>query len=133
MQDKTNYKEICDLLASISELTNRTDERIKILIEDNIEHKEKMEKLADKLEENSAKLFFLEKKVANGMSHEIIEMKSDIKESQIKLSTLEVHTDLHQGKWRSVGDLIFQITITIIGAILTVISGIILWKLGVKP
>lgn len=127
------YQQIADSIKLVFDLTSRVDERVKFLIQQHNADYEKMEKLADKVEENSVKLFFLEKKIANGMTSDLNEMQEDIQDMKIKISNLEIHTDLNQGKWRNISGFFFQVAITIIGAALTIITGILLWKLGINP
>lgn len=127
------YQQVSESIKLVFDLTSRVDERVKFLVQQQNSNSDRIEKLADRIEENSAKLFFLEKKIANGMTSDMNDMKDDIQDMRIKISGLEIHTDLHQGKWKNVSGFFFQVAITIIGAALTIITGILLWKLGINP
>jgi hypothetical protein len=124
------YQEVIETLKRVGDLTSRIDERVKILIENDEDAREKIEKLFDNQTNMLTRLIVLENK--NGMKL-MDELKVDVRQINVNIDNVEnrlllVERDInHYGnKWKSIFDFIFKVAITVIG-------GIILWKLGIHP
>lgn len=126
----TQLRELTESLKSVFDLTSRIDERLKSLIESNSESKERIEKLVDNQTTMLNRLTVLENK---NYSSEITLLKNniDVLEAQVdsivnRVSSIENSIESHTTKWTMILDFAFKIAVV-------VISGIILWKMGIKP
>jgi chromosome segregation ATPase len=124
------YKEVNDSLKDVFDITSRIDERIKVLVENHNEAKEKIEKLCDQQIIMLNRLTILENKNGTKAMHDL---KNDFDALEIKVTDiserlLHVEKDMAQttGRWASIIDFVFKVGVMVIGAI-------ILWKLGIKP
>jgi len=123
------YKEMLGSLKLVLDLTSRIDERVKILIENDSDAKERIDKLFENQSGIISRLTILENK--NGIQ-QLNEMKQDIKQIDIKINelddrtiALEKYSNSFNNKWRVI--LEFGLAIAVI-----VISGVILWRLGIS-
>lgn len=125
MMDNKFYQEVSEALKSVSDITSRIDERMKILIENNNESRERIEKLMESQNTMFTRVGILETK--NGS-----ELKSDFKNLEQKVNFLSTKIDImekdfnhHSNNWKSIADFVFKV-----GVIL--VSGFLLWKFGLK-
>jgi hypothetical protein len=132
--DDNAYKELSHSLKSVSDITTRIDERVKVLVEDNNVFKVRFERVAEIQSALVSRLSIIES------SHDISNIKTDIIALQEKIEylsdkSIRIEQDIsmmeknigHQdNRWANVIDFIYKLSTVIIG-------GIILWKLGIKP
>ncbi len=128
--DQNYYKEVSDSLKLVFDLTIRIDERMKSLIANNEEAKEKIDKLFENQTALLGKVIILENKNASQFVEEL-KKEIDVIEGRVdhladRLVDIEKDMQMHAGKWTSFFDFIFKIAVMVVG-------GIILWKLGLKP
>jgi predicted nuclease with TOPRIM domain len=124
------YKEVNDSLKLVFDITSRIDERMKVLIENNNESKDKIEKLFDQHVIMLNRLSVLENKNNNQL---ITDLKNEVniidgKVEHLSERLIHVEKEMSQtsSKWAGVVDFIFKVGVVVIGSI-------ILWKLGLKP
>jgi len=132
--DEIAYKELSNSLKSVSDVTARIDERVKVLVEDNNIFKARFEKVSENQITLVARLSILE-----GNS-DVDSIKSDIIALQEKVEylsgkSIKIEQDINMmeksigqqdNKWANVIDFLYKVATVVIGAI-------ILWKLGIKP
>jgi len=131
--DEISYKELTQSLKSVSDVTTRIDERIKILVEDNNLFKSRFEKVAETQSALVSRLSIIES------NHDISNIKNDIVSLQEKIEflsgkSIKIEQDIHmmekslgqhEYRWTNVVDFLYKLTTVVIGSI-------ILWKLGIK-
>jgi len=124
------YREVNDSLKNVFSITSRIDERMKVLVENHNESKEKIEKLCDNQVAILNRLTILEN--SNG-TRAVYDLKEEFGKLERKVDDvaerlLHVEKDMTQttNKWAAVVDFVFKVGVVVIGAI-------ILWKLGIKP
>jgi hypothetical protein len=124
------YKEVNDSLKLVFDITSRIDERMKVLIENNSDSKEKIEKLYDQHIILLSRIVVVENKNSSQL---IVDLKNEVNiiESRVEhLSERLIHVEKEMtqttNKWMAVVDFVFKVGVVVIGSI-------ILWKLGIKP
>lgn len=132
--DDFSYKELSNSLKSVSDVTTRIDERVKVLVEDNNVFKVRFERVAEIQSALVVRLGIIES------SHDVSNLKKDIIALQEKIEylsgkSIKIEQDISQmeksigqqdNKWANVVDFLYKVATVVIGAI-------ILWKLGIKP
>ncbi len=128
--EKNFCKDVNDSLKLVFDITSRIDERMKILIENNNDSKDKIDKLYDHQSSLINRIIILENK---NHAQSITDIKTDLKILDEKVTHLtdrcvHVEREVNQtkNKWASIVDFVFKIGVVVIGSI-------ILWKLGIKP
>jgi len=128
--EESFYKEVNDSLKLVFDITSRIDERMKILIENNIESKSKIEKLYEQQMTLLNRVVVVENK---NSSQFISNLENDINIIEGKIEHLSemlinVKNEINQNnnKWATIIDFIFKVGVVVTGSI-------ILWKLGLKP
>lgn len=124
------YKEMNDSLKLVFDITSRIDERMKVLIENNSEAKDKIEKLYDQQVSLLGRITVVENRnsaqLITELNKEVDIIDSKVEHLSERLIHVEKELSQNTNKWATLIDFVFKIGITIIGAI-------ILWKLGIKP
>jgi len=124
------YKEVNDSLKLVFDITSRIDERMKVLIENNNDSKEKIEKLYDQHIVMLNRIVIVENKnngqLLNDLKAEVNIIESRVEHLSERLIHVEKELTQTTHKWTTVVDFIFKVGVVVIGSI-------ILWKLGIKP
>jgi hypothetical protein len=122
--------ELNESLKLVFDITSRIDERMKILIENNNDSKERIEKLFDQQIILLNRITILENKNSAQM---VTELKNELTILENKVDHLSdrcihVEKEVNQqgNKWTTLLDFTFKIGVMLIGSI-------ILWKIGLKP
>jgi len=128
--EKNLYVELNESLKMVFDITSRIDERTKILIENNNEAKEKIEKLHEQQTELLNRITVLENRnnmqLINDLNNEVNIIDSKVEHLSERCLHLEKDFNQTANKWASIVDFIFKVGVVVIGSI-------ILWKLGIKP
>ena len=131
--DENAYRELSHSLKSVSDVTTRIDERVKVLVEDNNVFKSRFERVSEIQTALVSRLSILEE------NHDVAVLQNDITMLQKKVEhlsdkTIKIEKDISQmekaicqqdGRWANIIDFLYKLSTIIIGAI-------ILWKLGIK-
>lgn len=136
MDIKEQYNSLDKAIKSIFDLTSRIDERVKILIEHENEGNNRMEKVIEKMNDLTSRTTILESKDLSSVEEKIetmqkdydkafLTMKDDNKTLELRITSLEIHTDQTLGRWKFVTDAVFKVFITALSIFMA-------WKLGVK-
>jgi predicted nuclease with TOPRIM domain len=124
------YREVNDSLKMVFDITSRIDERMKVLVENNIDLRDKIEKLYDQHVAILNRLVVLENKnslqVLGDLKTDINSLESKFENMSGRLIHVEKEVTQNNSKWTNIVDFIFKLGVVVIG-------GIILWKLGLKP
>lgn len=124
------YKEVNDSLKMVFDITSRIDERMKVLVENHNESKDKIEKLCDQQITLLNRLTILENKngieAMHELRNEVNTLDQKIEGISERLLYVEKEMTHSSNKWTSILDFIFKVGVVVIGSI-------ILWKLGLKP
>lgn len=124
------YREVNDSLKMVFDITSRIDERMKVLVENNIDLRDKIEKLYDQHVVILNRLVVLENKnslqVLGDLKTDINSLESKFENMSGRLIHVEKEVTQNNSKWTNIVDFIFKLGVVVIG-------GIILWKLGLKP
>lgn len=129
----------------VFDLTSRTDERVKMIIEHQKEIEEQIEKLIIRTDSISHRLSIIDandfasiknnlhslrEKVAvitNDNSYkELIELRAKIQSIELKAENIQIRLGFHDHRWSQIFDLIWKMA-------LMCIAGYILYKLGLQP
>jgi len=125
-----DFKEVYEFLMTISETSNRIDERIKILIENNNESKERIEKLFDQQNLLLNRITILENRnntqLISDLKNEITILENKIDHLSERCLHVEKEVNQNSSKWSALIDFTFKIGVVVIGSI-------ILWKMGLQP
>jgi predicted nuclease with TOPRIM domain len=122
------YKEVNDALKNVFAITSRIDERMKVLIENHNDSKEKIEKLCDQQITMLNRLTILENRnsMFSDIKSEINTLENKVGDMSERLLNVEKELTSTNNKWATVIDFVFKVGVVVIGAI-------ILWKLGLNP
>ena len=124
------YKQVNDSLKMVFDITSRIDERMKVLVENHNESKDKIEKLCDQQITLLNRLTILENKngieAMHELRNEVNTLDQKIEGISERLLYVEKEMTHSSNKWTSILDFIFKVGVVVIGSI-------ILWKLGLKP
>ena len=124
------YAEVHDSLKLVFDITSRIDERMKALIENNNEAKDRIEKLYENQMVLINRITVLENKnsfqAVVDLKNEVNIMEGRVDHLSERLIHVEKEMNQANSKWAAVIDFIFKVGVVVIGAI-------ILWKLGIKP
>lgn len=124
------YREVNDSLKMVFDITSRIDERMKVLVENNIDLRDKIEKLYDQHVVILNRLVVLENKnslqALGDLKTDINSLESKFENMSGRLINVEKEVTQNNSKWTNIVDFIFKLGVVVIG-------GIILWKLGLKP
>jgi len=124
------YKEVNDALKNVFAITSRIDERMKMLVENHNEAKDKIEKLYDNQVAILNRLTVLENSNSSRAFHDLKDhfdkLESKINDMGERLFVAEKELTSTANKWGTILDFIFKVGTVVVGAI-------ILWKLGIKP
>lgn len=123
------YQQFSDSLKLVFDITSRIDERMKILIENNNDAKERIEKLFEQQNVLLNRITILENRNSTQL---ISELKNEInildnKVEHLSERCIHVEKEVNQNtnKWTALIDFTFKIGVVIIGSI-------ILYKMGLK-
>lgn len=124
------YKEVNDSLKLVFDITSRIDERMKVLVENNNDSKDKIEKLYEQQVVLLNRIIVLENKnnvqLMTDLKNEINIIEERVDHLSERLIHVEKEMNQSNSKWTAVVDFIFKVGVVVVGAI-------ILWKLGIKP
>lgn len=126
--EESFYREFSESIKSLFILTNRIDERVRVLIEHNEETKHRIEKLVDNQNVLLGRIILLEtnKETILEVKSNFLMINADANRLHERVTNLEKDINNQTNKLSSMLDIAFKLIIPIIG-------GIILWKIGVKP
>jgi hypothetical protein len=125
-----NILDINESLKLVFDITSRIDERMKILIENNNDSKERIEKLFDQQIMLLNRITVLENKNSTQMvtelKNELTILDNKVDHLSERCIYLEKEVNQQGNKWTVLFDFTFKIGVMLVGSI-------ILWKIGIQP
>lgn len=130
---KDNSEIIFDYLQSVMDVTSRIDERVKILIENNKNLKEEIDKVNESYRQVISKVVILEERDVKNIILDCVVIKEKINLLQLeqkKLAELSSDISVLQQKLKVIDNFWIKIFDSVWKLMLTIIAGYILYKLG---
>jgi TolA-binding protein len=122
------YQQVSESVKLVFDLTSRIDERVKMLVEQHNDSNQRIEKIVERHENFSSRITVLENKNGNNLDEikkTLKDTEKTLRELEIKVAALQIHSGQHESKFKTAGDFVFKIVVAVIG-------GYIVWKLGIK-
>jgi len=141
-----HYNNVNESIKSVFDLSSRIDERVKMLVERQSSHEEQLDKAIDNQQQIIQRITVLEskdvvhiatankdnisdinKRVAimesSGSKQDIEDLKQKIHLLDLRVESINMRTANQEGRWAKLFDLVFKLTIMLIG-------GYLLFKFG---
>ncbi len=131
------YNQVTNSIKSVFDLTSRIDERVKMLVERQNDADERYDKVLELLQQLVNRVTILESKdVSNvktdlneinkriaimessGAKHDIEDIKQKIHTLDLRVEAINMRTVNQEGRWAKLFDLVFKLTIMLIGGYL---------------
>lgn len=133
---ENEYLELSTSIKTIVDMTSRIDERVKILMQQQNDNNEKIEKVMDRVSDLMSRLAILESRNGTDARIKIDEVEKQFKEKidelskynsslNVKIAALEIHAGSNNSRWQFIADATFKVFIMVAAAFLAL-------KLGLK-
>lgn len=105
--------ELFESVKFVADLTSRIDERVKTIVENQLEYEKKIERANETQAIIQSRVSVLESKNGHKFQEEITDVRKNMHKMEIKIAALEIYSARHENKWSMIGDMVTKLLWTI--------------------